>query len=264
MKSKHLLLALTGALLASCSSNQSFEDNLVRTLNDKPEIITKLIEQNPEKFITAFQNAAKKGQAELAQRRNLEEQKQLEAAFNNPLKPVIRKDELIRGKKGAPITIVEYSDFECPFCTRGFNTVTQVLKKYEGKVQFVYKHLPLSFHPNAMIASKYYEALRIQDEKLAVKLHDEIFKNQRQLKNGDKFLKSLSKKLGANMSKLAKDLKSSELEKRIKDDMEEAAKFGMQGTPGFIINGVPIRGAYPLEKFDQVIQELQQRGKLKI
>jgi protein-disulfide isomerase len=264
MKTKLVMLTLTLTLLGACSSQKSFEDNLVKTLNDRPEIVTKLIEDNPEKFINAFQVAAKKGQADVAKRRQLEEQKQLEESFNKPLVPKIRKDELIRGTKGAPITIVEYSDFECPFCTRGYNTVNEVLKKYKGKVQFVYKHLPLSFHPNAMIASQYYEALRLQDENLAVKLHDEIFENQKSLKNGKKYLAAVSKRLGANMKKLNKDLSSTMVTNRIKSDMAEAQQFGMQGTPGFLINGVPIRGAYPIDRFDQVIGELKKRGKLNL
>lgn len=264
MKTKLMLLTTTLVLVGACSSQKSFEENLVKTLNERPEIVTKLIEDNPEKFINAFQVAAKKGQAGAAKKRQVTEQKQLEDSFKTPLVPVIRKDELIRGTKGAPITIVEYSDFECPFCTRGYNTVNQVLKKYEGKVQFVYKHLPLSFHKNAMIASQYYEALRLQNEKLAIKFHDEIFENQSSLKKGKKYLSSLSKRLGANMTRLNKDLNSKKVMDRIKEDMSEASKFGMQGTPGFLINGVPIRGAYPLEKFDQIINELKKRGKINI
>ena len=262
MKTKSILLTSTLVLLGACSSQKSFEDKLVIALNERPEIVTKLIEDNPEKFITAFQAAAKKGQAGVAKKRQIAEQKQLEESFSKPLIPTIRKDELIRGTKGAPITIVEYSDFECPFCTRGYRTVEEVLKKYKGKVQFVYKHLPLSFHPNAMIASQYYEALRLQDEKLAIKLHDEIFENQKNLKKGKKYLEEVSKKIGANMSKLNKDLNSTIVMNRIKEDMSEASKFGMQGTPGFLINGVPIRGAYPIAKFDQIINELKKRGKI--
>jgi len=263
---KKTLLALSSILLlsASCTTQEKFEKRLTETLENNPEILTKLIEKNPDKFIIAFQNAAKQGQQKLAQRKKLEEQQKLEQSFNKPLVPIIRKDELIRGTKNAPITIVEYSDFECPFCSRGFSTVETLLKKYEGKIQFIYKHLPLSFHPSAMIASRYYEALRLQDEKLAINFHDEIFKNQRKLKSGEKFLKDLSKKLGADMKRLAKDVHSTQVSNRIAADQKEAAKFGMQGTPGFLLNGVPIRGAYPASKFVEIIGELEKRGKLKI
>src|SRR5690606_24383889 len=130
------------------------------------------------------------------------------------------------------IQIVEYSDFECPYCSRGYQTVKQLLKDYEGKIEFVYKHLPLSFHPQAMIASQYYEAIRLQSEDKAIKFHDEIFENQTKLRQGETFLKSIAKKVGANMTKLAKDINSDEVKNRIKEDEAEAAKFGFQGTPG--------------------------------
>ena len=150
----------------------------------------------------------------------------------------IRKDEAIRGPKDAPLTLVEYSDFECPFCSRGYETVVSLLKKYDGKIRFIYKHLPLSFHEQAMISAKYYEAIRLQDEKKAFAFHDEVFKNQRKLKNGESFLQATAKQVGADMGKLKKDLNSEAVQRRIDEDTKEAGNFGMQGTPGFLLNGV--------------------------
>ena len=174
-----------------------------------------------------FKRPLKSAQKELAKRKEADEQKKLEETFENPLVPEIRKDESIRGTKGAPITLVEYSDFECPFCTRGFNTVRALLKKYDGKIQFIYKHLPLSFHANAVPAAQYYEAIRLQDEKKAFDFHDAIFDNQRKLKAGESFLKATAKKAGANMARLAKDINSKKVMDRIDQDQKEAAKFGM-------------------------------------
>src|SRR5690606_20546936 len=151
-----------------------------------------------------------------------------------PLVAEIRADESFRGNKDAPITLVEYSDFECPFCARGFNTVMELMNKYKGKIRFVYKHLPLSFHPQAMPASQYYEAIRLQNEEKAFKFHDEIYQNQRGLQSGEKFLKDIAKKVGADMGRLAKDVNSEAVKKRIEADIEEANKFGFQGTPGFL------------------------------
>ncbi len=191
-----------------------------------------------------------------------EEAKKLEESYNNPLVAKLRSDELFRGEKEAPITLVEYSDFECPFCSRGFATVLEVMEKYKGKIRFVYKHLPLSFHPHAMPAAKYYEAMRLQSGDLAIKFHDEIYKNQKELQSGEGFLKAVAKKLGANMDKLAKDVASKEVENRIAEDMKEAGEFGFQGTPGFLLNGVPVRGAYPLNHFEGIVNELVKRGKI--
>lgn len=166
--------------------------------------------------------------------------------------------------KNAPITLIEYSDFECPFCSRGFETVQALLKKYEGKIRFIYKHLPLSFHEQAMISAHYYEAIRLQDEKKAFLFHDAIFKNQGKLKNGTVFLEATAKLVGADMLRLKKDLTKKEIEQRIQADIKEAGLFGMQGTPGFLLNGIPVKGAYPTDYFVNLIEELQKKGKLQI
>lgn len=235
-----------------------------KLLNENPSILTEAIEKHPSEFITALQNAAKNAQESLGKKREQDEKKQLEESFNSPLVADIRTDEAIRGPKDALITLVEYSDFECPFCTRGNETVNTLMKKYAGKIRFVYKHLPLSFHEQAMISAQYFEAIRIQNNDKAFAFHDEIFQNQAKLKNGVVFLDSIAKKVGADMNKLKKDINSEAVKNRIAADVAEAGKFGMSGTPGFLLNGVPVRGAYPAEYFVNLIDELQKRGKLKI
>lgn len=256
-----LLSLLTVFLFASCTVNES---QLKETLKKNPEILTEAIKANPSEFIEALNEAVKVAREDMQKKKEQEEKKQLEAYFDEPLEPQIRKDEMFRGAKDAPITLIEYSDFECPYCSRGYKTVTELLEKYEGKIRFVYKHLPLSFHPNAMPASQYYEAIRLQDEEKAAKFHDEIFENQTKLRQGEKFLKALAKKVGADMNKLAKDLNSKEVKERIDQDLKEAAKFGFQGTPGFLLNGIPVKGAYPTQHFVDLIKKLEEKGKISL
>lgn len=257
---KLIVLAVVVIMAAACTS----KDDLKKMLKENPDIITEAIEANPTKFIDALNNAVKSAQENEGKRREEEEKKALEASFENPLKPEIRSDESFRGNKDAQITLVEYSDFECPFCSRGYGTVRELLEKYKGNIRFVYKHLPLSFHPQAMPASQYYEAIRMQDEEKAWKFHDKIYENQRKLQNGESFLKSLAKELGVDMKRLAKDIKSEKVQERIDADMAEAAKFGFQGTPGFLLNGIPVKGAYPTSHFEGLIKELEKRGKVKL
>lgn len=261
---KSFLIIISLCAFTSCngSGTQNIKEEVTKVLKENPSIIIDLIKENPADFVQAFQDAVKNAQEVLAKKREEEEKKKLEEAFDNPLKPTIRKDEAIRGTKGAPLVLVEYSDFECPFCTRGFATVQKLMEKYEGKIQFIYKHLPLSFHDKAMISSQYYEAIRIQDPEKAFKFHDKIFENQRKLKNGESFLKATAKEVGADMTKLQKDLNSDEVKNRIQEDMTEAASFGMQGTPGFLLNGVPVKGAYPAEHFFDIVDKLKSKGKI--
>jgi protein-disulfide isomerase len=265
MKFTKLLVVLMSAILVvSCTSDEKMKQQITKILKDDPKVLTEAIEKHPAEFIEALQKAAKTAQEEMGKNREADDKKKLEESFDKPLVAEIRKDESIRGPKNAQLTLVEYSDFECPFCTRGFETVTALLKKYDGKIRFIYKHLPLSFHEQAMISAKYYEAIRLQDEKKAFAFHDEIFKNQRKLKNGVAFLDATAKQVGADLAKVKKDLNSEAVTKRIEADMKEAGSFGMQGTPGFLLNGVPVRGAYPPEFFDNIISELEKRGKVKL
>ncbi len=252
-----LFLILT-LFIAGCTS----KDQLKKMLAEDPTILAEAIEKNPSQILEALNKAVRKAQEDEGKKRQDDEKKQLEESYNNPLKPNIRADESIRGTKGAPLVLVEYSDFQCPYCSRGFETVLKLLETYKGKIQFIYKHLPLDFHPQAKIASQYYEALRLQSEEKAFAFHDKIYKDQSKLKNGESFLKELAKSVGGDMTKLAKDINSEAVLKRIKEDEDEARKYDFQGTPGFIFNGVPVKGAYPVEHFVQIAEELKKRGKV--
>ncbi|MCT4642813.1 MAG: thioredoxin domain-containing protein [Bacteriovoracaceae bacterium] len=256
-----LILSFALILVVSCNQNAS---SLKETLKKDPTILTDAIKANPVEFIDALNEAVQEARKGEAKRREEAEKKKLEESFDKPLVAKIRKDELFRGDKNAPLTLIEYSDFECPFCKRGYDTVNSLLKKYKGKIRFAYKHLPLSFHPNAMPASKYFEALRLQKADLAWKFHDNLYENQSKLKLGEKYFKSVAKKLGADMKKLVKDVNSAAVQKRIDEDLAEAKKFGFNGTPGFLLNGIPVKGAYPESHFVQIIDKLVEKGKVKL
>jgi protein-disulfide isomerase len=263
---KGIKMKLVGLLILSilvgCSPDAKFKEKLAAAIKENPSIVTDAIKANPLAFVEAFQEAAKNAQGEMAKRAEEEEKKKLEESYNNPLVAEFRKDESFRGNKNGQIVLVEYSDFECPFCKRGFETVMSLLKKYDGKIKFVYKHLPLSFHQNANMGARYYEACRLQGDEKAFKFHDLVYENQRSISNGEKFFKAMAEKAGCDMKKVAKDINDPKVAARISEDEKEAAKFGMQGTPGFVLNGVPIKGAYPQSHFEQIIGELVKRGKI--
>ncbi len=264
------LIALIGAglMLASCVSDDKIATAVKKAIKEDPTLIAEAIKAHPAEIMQALQTAARDAKDVMAKQREEDEKNKLMNAVKNPLKPSITDADAIRGTKGAPIQLVEYSDFQCPYCTKGYEEVVKVLlKKYDGKIQFVYKHLPLSFHSEARIAAHYYEALRIQKEEYAHKFHDKLFTNEAQQKLRqfkEKYLQTIAKEMGANMKKLAADVKSDSVEAKVKADEAEAGKFEIQGTPGFVLNGVPIRGAYPIEHFEDVLKLLQENGKLKI
>lgn len=253
MKKSSLLLATFAAVVVGgCTSKQQME----KIIAENPEIVFQAIKANPKKFVETVNEAVRSAQEAGREDEAKQEQARMEEEMKNPKVAVIEEGRVIFGNKGAPITIVEYSDFQCPYCSRGFQTVKQLEKDYGDKIRIVFKHLPLEFHPMAMPAAKYFEAIAIQDHKKAEKFHDEIFSNQKELSaDGEKFLKATAKKVGANMAKLEKDLNSEAVQKRIAADMEEAKKFEFSGTPGFLINGVSLRGAYPPPEFKKIIDK---------
>lgn len=253
MKKLTLLLAAISLTIVGigCSPNAS---QLKKTIEENPDIVFEAIKKNPQEFIKVVNEAARDAQMQAREGEMQAEQERMEEEFKNPKTPEIGKNRAIFGADDAKVTIVEYSDFQCPYCARGFQTVEQVLEEYGDKVRVVYKHLPLDFHPMAMPAAKYFEAIALQDEAKAKKFHDLIFQNQGELKgDGEKFLQQTAKKVGADMAKLKKDLDSKEVTSRIESDMAEAKKFGFSGTPGFLINGVSVRGAYPFPEFKKII-----------
>lgn len=248
-----LAFVLSTLTLAGCAPSAS---QLKAAIEKDPSIVFAAIEKDPAKFIEVVNKAAQDAQKVAGDRAAQDEKKSRDEEFKNPLKPELQAGRVIFGKADAPITIFEYSDFQCPYCSRGFQTIQQVRKEYGDKVKIVFKHLPLDFHPLAMPAAKYFEAIARQGHDKAEKFHDSVFQNQGQMKDkGEKMFADIAKKLGVDMKKLEADLKDEAIAARIAADMEEARSFNMSGTPGFIINGVSLRGAYPFPEFKAIIDQ---------
>jgi protein-disulfide isomerase len=155
-----------------------------------------------------------------------------------------------KGPKDAKVTIVEFSDFECPYCTRAEETVKQVMQKYEGKVRVVYRDFPLPFHANAVKAA---EAARCAgDQGKYWEMHEKLFANQKALDVAS--LKGYAKELGVDQAKFDACLDAGEKAKLVEADKKAGEDAGVTGTPAFFVNGVPLSGAQPLEAFEQVIE----------
>lgn len=228
---------------------------LKKVMEENPDILYAAIQKDPRKFLEVVNEAAQRARAEEERRFAEEEAKAREEEFKNPKQPEIAEDRAFEGAKDAPITIVEYSDFQCPFCRRGHQTIKRVLKEYDGKVKVVFKNFPIErIHPLALPASKMYEAIAMQDPAKAAKFKAMIFENQDELNaKGEKFITEAAKKVGADLNRAKKDMESEKVLARIEADKAEADKFGFSGTPGYLINGVSLKGAYPFEEFKEII-----------
>ncbi len=158
----------------------------------------------------------------------------------------------IQGNKNAKIMIVVFSDFQCPFSKRGADTVHALQQKYGDNLMYVYKNLPLPFHPESMPAAK--AALAAGRQGKFYEYHDKLFEKQGEI--GEALYVQIAKDLSLNMQKFNADRNSPELEAQVKADGEQANKLGFSGTPGFAVNGVKVLGAYPTEHFEKIIMAL--------
>jgi protein-disulfide isomerase len=168
------------------------------------------------------------------------------------------KDEPFRGPSDAKVTIVEYSDYQCPFCARGYNTLEQqVLKEYGDKVKFYFKDFPLGFHPWAEPAAIAAECAKKQKVEAFWKVYDWYFQNQSQVnpQNVKEKAWAVAEPLGLDKAKFDTCYDTKETQAEVKADMAEGQSLGVTGTPSFVVNGRLLVGAQPFEQLKAVIDD---------
>ncbi|MFP4598957.1 MAG: DsbA family protein [Persicimonas sp.] len=159
-------------------------------------------------------------------------------------------DDAMRGDDDALVTIVAFSEFQCPFCKRAGPTVDRLVDTYGDKVRLVFKHNPLPFHPHAMPAAKL--ALAAGEQGKFWQMHDLLFDNQSRLSEDGIFVE-LGEEIGLSKKQVEAALASDELEARIEKDRELAEQVDARGTPTFFINGVKLVGARSYEHFETLV-----------
>jgi len=160
-------------------------------------------------------------------------------------------DSPTKGPDNAKVTIVEYTDFQCPFCARVQPTLTKILEKYPQDVRKVFKQHPLSFHKDAPLAAEASLAAGAQGKFWEMK--EVLFNNQKQLKEEN--LIQYAQELGLDLEQFKSDLTTHKYKEQVDRETEEAVKLGATGTPAFFVNGRYLSGAKPLESFVEVIDE---------
>lgn len=256
-KKEHRMLArIIPALLATlalfaCSPAPS--DKAVRqTIQEHPEIVLDALNQRKPELFSMVVAGQQDYQDSQRQARQAEE-------LQKPLSPVIDPARSMRGPAKAPITVVVYSDFMCPYCAKGAETLKEFTKRHPDSVRILFKHYATD--PLSRQASLIYEALAAQDPKLAFAFHDAVFAAQKDIEQaGEPALYALAIKLGANVMRLKRDMKNPDLAKRIDDDVSEARAFGIEGTPTFLLSGVSVRGAAPIDEFEDVLRRVAKTG----
>lgn len=157
------------------------------------------------------------------------------------------KDVPTKGADNAKVVIVEYSDFQCPFCKRGKDMLPQILKDYNGKIKIAFKQLPLKNHNWAMPAAIASVCAYEQGNDKFWALHDKLFDSQKDitLENSKEKFNQYAKEVGLDTKKFDACLNSKEAKAVVESQMKEATEVGVQSTPTFVINGMIVPGANP-------------------
>jgi protein-disulfide isomerase len=222
---------------------------------DKKIPESQINDQIKERIKSYMQNEKRQNliQAEISR---LTKSKPVEVYFEKPkmdVKVELAEHTPILGKKGAKVTIVEFSDFQCPFCSRGADTVHEIAKKYGNKVVIGFRHFPLPMHKEARPASEASMCVNEQGADKFWKFHDKVFKNQQSLDDAN--LEKFAKESGANIDKFKECYSSKKYAKVVQEDMDYGEKVGVRSTPTFFVNGQIVNGAVPIEQFSEMIDE---------
>jgi protein-disulfide isomerase len=164
---------------------------------------------------------------------------------------VSTKGAPVRGDPDAKIAVIEFSDFQCPFCSSAVPTLAQIEQQYGEKVRIVFKHLPLPMHAKAPAAHAAAEAAHRQGKFWA--MHDKIFADQANL--SPERYREYAREIGLDLARFDRDVADASTRQRIDADMAEAKRLGVSGTPAFFVNGRFVEGAVPFETFQQLIDE---------
>ncbi len=244
----------SSAQSASSSTEVDLSNLTVRERSDYNELVTSLLAPCPElpqslnECVQKHSACAACYPASVFIRDNISRgrtQPQVEGAFRIRFDP---KSAVVidtthspqKGDPNAPVTIVEWADFECPFCARAGRMFEEVMQKRPGKVQLVYKFFPLSSHPHGELTAHAAAAAELQGKFWP--MHDQLFDNQSSLDEAK--IRDLAKKIGLDVAKFDADLNSEAVKARVDKDRAEADRLGLEGTPFVWVNGRHLDSKY--------------------
>ncbi len=235
--------------ISSCSeAAQSANDVAVSSELEKQ--VLQIIRDNPQVIIESVQAYQQQQQDDIKQER----QAVLNQLLDNP--EALMGDSPVQGSDQREIILIEFSDFQCPFCAKAHDTVEQFMQRHQQQVTLVYKHLPLTkIHPEALPAAK--AAWAAQQQGKFWDYHESLFNRQEEL--GEDLYLELAKSLNLNLEQFNRDRNSDAALKAIQADVQLATGLGASGTPFFVMNGEIFSGAVDLTKMEEVLDTVKQQ-----
>lgn len=165
--------------------------------------------------------------------------------------PVDERRDHVKGPSNAPVTLVEYGDFECPDCGAAYPTVNELEQRMGNRLRFVYRYYPLvDSHPHADHTAEVAEGAATQGK--FWEMYDALYQNQRHL--NDNNLMQYAKSIGLDTQRLEREMENGTYTQRIEEDLESGDQSGLEGTPTFYINGMYYEGAYNVESFQEALE----------
>jgi protein-disulfide isomerase len=272
-----LLLAATACACASQRKLDTMEAQLAAAATENQQLRAKVDAVEAQQ--RAMSTDLDQSQIELRRTRSVTDDLALRvASLEEPVKPakggtarpgspdpavtyrVQIGDAHVRGPTTALVTIVEWADFQCPFCARVQATLGELERKYQGRVRFVFKHNPLPMHARAMPAAIAAEAAGRQGKFWP--MHDLLFSDIRNIT--DEQIAKYAKKLKLDRKRLKRDMADIALKTKIEAQQKQGASLGARGTPAFFVNGRFLSGAQPVESFSALIDEELERAQARV
>lgn len=227
------VLALTAPAQAA---NSDLTEAVAKVLKENPDIILDALRENDQELYSILEVAAETKRRKDARAEQIKQLKK-------PFKPAIDPKRILHGNPDAEVTIVEYSDFQCPYCKRMSEAVDEALKELDGKVRFIFKNYPLRNHKSASLAAYLFEAVALQSKDVAWKFYHKLFENQEKLDDlGNEGIRNLAAEAGADLAKLDQDLRNDIIRQRMAADAAEFKEFGFKGVPVLMMNGIVVPG----------------------
>ncbi len=216
---------------------------------DLEQQVLEIIEQNPEAIVASVQAYQQERQREQAEAR-AQQQADVIAEVTQDIEALVG-DSPRKGAETFELVLIEFSDFQCPFCARAVDTVERFIEDHGDEVMLVYKHLPLvNIHPEALPAAQAAWAAQQQDQ--FWEYHDLLFENQGQL--GDEYYVEAAEELDLDIDQFNEDRSSPAAEEAVAADMDTARQLQIGGTPFFLLNNQALSGARPYEDFEAALE----------
>lgn len=233
-----LLFCITLTGCTTGMDNQKLEEQVLKIIRDNPQVIIESVQayqQQEENQLRASRQAF------------------LQQMLTNPAAVIGNSPTL--GASAKNIVLVEFSDFQCPFCAQAHQTIKAFMEKYKNEVTLTYKHLPLaSIHPQAMPAAK--AAWAAQQQGKFWEYYDALFTQQKDL--GENLYVAIAENLNLDLAKFNRDRQSKEAEAAINQDLQLARQLGINGTPFFFLNQEAFSGALELPEIEQILAKVKQ------